>query len=1073
MRNWFGKHQESGLATLAGWSTGLALALAVFCYPTRSQAASGLADQVRPYIESHRGTVCVAIKHLETGETFLHDADRVVPTASLIKFPIMVEAYRQVSVGDLELDAVLTLDDSDRVPGSGILSKHFSNGAKLSLRDAIQLMIAYSDNTATNLVIDQIGLPATSDLMESLGCPNTKLHAKVYRRDTSIAPQRSRQFGLGSTTAKEMLSLLERLHAHKLVSEDASLAMLSHLEACEDATKIRRLLPPGTRVAHKSGAVAQSRCDAGIVFSPKGPFIVCVLTTDNEDRSWADDNEANVACSQIATVAFEYFNLNEQQGQPDLAVGAQGPMVETVQRTINARLPDVNISVDGDFGPQTEQAVIQFQQSRGLDADGRVNEATWAALSPLVEQGPQVLDPEIVNSQQLPLAPQDSLQGPPFVSCKAWSMVDVESGDLVFGFHANESLDPASTTKIMTCYLALQAIDEQPELLTERVVFSQRADETIGSTAGIRVGESVTLEQLLYGLMLPSGNDASVAIGEFLGSRMIASDADGTSDLPAADPFERFVHEMNSTAKRLAMVETQYRNTHGLTATGHVTSARDLATLTRAALAFPRFREIISTRQYGCTVQSDRGYTRNVAWNNTNRLLKTKGYSGVKTGTTRAAGACLVSLGERDGRELILVVLGSASSAGRYVDSRNLYRWAWQQLANDGEVQARANDRGPVVMTRRAEQLHADSLLVDGHNDLPWAFRGRGMPSFSELDISKRQAGLHTDIPRLKQGGVGAQFWSVYVPVSTMEDGRSLLTTLEQIELVHEMVRAYPETFQLALSHDDILAARKAGKIASLIGVEGGHSIENSLNVLRQLYRRGARYMTLTHSSTLDWADSATDDAKHDGLTPFGEEVVREMNRLGMLVDLSHVSPQTMKHALRVTQAPVIFSHSSARAVANHPRNVPDDVLKLVAKNDGVVMVNFYSSFVVPSSAERSVQRGELREQLKAEKKSDDEIATALNRWEAKHPVDLGSIHDVADHIDHLVSIAGIDHVGIGSDYDGIDQVPDQLEDVSTYPRLTQVLLNRGYSETDLRKILGENLMRVLLDAEKVAARLK
>lgn len=227
--------------------------------------------------------------------------------------------------------------------------------------------------------------------------------------------------------------------------------------------------------------------------------------------------------------------------------------------------------------------------------------------------------------------------------------------------------------------------------------------------------------------------------------------------------------------------------------------------------------------------------------------------------------------------------------------------------------------------------------------------------------------------------------------------------------------------------------------------------------------------MTLTHSSTLDWADSATDDARHQGLNAFGEEVVREMNRLGMLVDISHVSIETMRDAIRISRAPVMFSHSSARAVANHPRNVPDEVLRLTAENGGIVMINFYPAFVVPSSAQRSIDRMNYRKQLQAEALPDDEVDRLLTRWERRHPIDVGTIYDVVDHIDHVVRVAGIDHVGIGSDYDGIDAVPEQLEDVSTYPRITQELLNRGYSAENIRKILGANMMRVLKAAEEVA----
>jgi membrane dipeptidase len=272
--------------------------------------------------------------------------------------------------------------------------------------------------------------------------------------------------------------------------------------------------------------------------------------------------------------------------------------------------------------------------------------------------------------------------------------------------------------------------------------------------------------------------------------------------------------------------------------------------------------------------------------------------------------------------------------------------------------------------------------------------------------------------------------------------------------------------FQLALTADDIVRIHGSGKIASLIGVEGGHSIENSLGVLRQLYHEGARYMTLTHSATLDWADSATDDAQHEGLTPFGEQVVREMNQLGMLVDLSHVSVATMHDALDLTTAPVIFSHSSARAIADHPRNVPDDVLRRLSANGGVVMVNSYPEFVGPEAAERGVARMAYRQQLQAKLADDQQIRAAMSKWEIQHPLPPTSIHDVLDHIDHIIKIVGIDHVGLGSDFDGVDALPDQLEDVATYPRITQGLVDRGYTREQIHKVLGGNLLRVFRAAE-------
>ncbi|MDG2129927.1 MAG: dipeptidase [Fuerstiella sp.] len=347
--------------------------------------------------------------------------------------------------------------------------------------------------------------------------------------------------------------------------------------------------------------------------------------------------------------------------------------------------------------------------------------------------------------------------------------------------------------------------------------------------------------------------------------------------------------------------------------------------------------------------------------------------------------------------------------------------------------------RPTVVLTDEARTVHSSGMLFDGHNDLPWELRKSGNSSFDQVDIARNQPRQHTDIPRLRRGGVKAQFWSVYVSADTMLTGDALLQTMQQIDIVDRMIKRYPQTFEFASSAAEIERIVKSGKIASMMGVEGGHSIEGSLGNLQRLYDRGCRYMTLTHSRNLPWADSATDDAKHGGLTAFGKEVVREMNRLGMLVDLSHVSPDVMHQAIDISTAPVIFSHSSALTINDHPRNVPDDVLRRMSKNGGVVMVNFFSKYVIPTA-----QRNE------------NENAR-------------GTIHDVVDHIHHIATVAGVDHVGIGSDFDGVPRLPEQLEDVSTYPLITQELLNRGYTKSDIHKILGGNVLRALRGAEEVA----
>jgi len=382
--------------------------------------------------------------------------------------------------------------------------------------------------------------------------------------------------------------------------------------------------------------------------------------------------------------------------------------------------------------------------------------------------------------------------------------------------------------------------------------------------------------------------------------------------------------------------------------------------------------------------------------------------------------------------------------------------------------------RQKVEVGPEARAIHESGFVFDGHNDLPWELRTKAASSFDRLDISQRCEQLNTDIPRLREGNVRAQFWSVYVPAESAKDGTAYAKTLEQIELVHAMVKRYPDVFEMASTADDVERIAGEGKVASLIGVEGGHSIENSIDKLRRLYGLGARYMTLTHSDTLDWADSATDDPQHGGLSQFGEEVVREMNRLGMLVDLSHVSDDTMRDALRVSRAPVIFSHSSARALADHPRNVPDDVLLLVAKNDGVVMANFFSGFVEPESARRMADMFDAMRKLRAEFPDEAEFEKAKKQWEADHPMLPGTVHHVVDHIDHLVRVAGIDHVGLGSDYDGVSMLPTQLEGgVSAYPIITQELLTRGYTRDEIHKIMSGNILRALRRAEEVARDLR
>ena len=377
-------------------------------------------------------------------------------------------------------------------------------------------------------------------------------------------------------------------------------------------------------------------------------------------------------------------------------------------------------------------------------------------------------------------------------------------------------------------------------------------------------------------------------------------------------------------------------------------------------------------------------------------------------------------------------------------------------------------------LLERALALNRSAPLIDGHNDYPWAVREEAPTlDLAAVDIRGPQPLTMTDIPRLRAGGLGAQFWSVYVPAS-LQGQAATRTVLEQIDLVHRMVARYPDTFEMARTAADIDRIVKAGRIASMVGVEGGHAIDNSLGTLRMMHALGAGYMTLTHGDNVPWADASTDTPRLGGLSKFGEEVVLEMNRLGMLVDLSHVSPDTMADALRVSRAPVVFSHSSARAICDHPRNVPDDILAELKANGGVAMVTFVPSFVAPEGGRRyPVQRAELERLRTAHPNDPARVEAGMQAWYKAHPDPVATLGMVADHIDHIRQVAGIDHIGIGSDFDGIQSAPVGLEDVSKYPALTAELLRRGYSEGDLQKVLGQNVLRVMREAERAAAALQ
>jgi membrane dipeptidase len=376
----------------------------------------------------------------------------------------------------------------------------------------------------------------------------------------------------------------------------------------------------------------------------------------------------------------------------------------------------------------------------------------------------------------------------------------------------------------------------------------------------------------------------------------------------------------------------------------------------------------------------------------------------------------------------------------------------------------------------RIDRILRNTPLIDGHNDIAEQLAENYKRSIEGIGsgTDKRQPHpLMTDMARLHQGRVGGQFWSVYINGAITGDA-AIRETIEQIDIVRRMIEAYPKDLELARTADDVVRIHKAGKVASMIGVEGGRQIGGSLAARRQYYNLGARYMTLTHNQTTEWADSATDDPKYGGLSPFGVQVVHEMNRIGMLVDLSHVSPDTMKDAIAASRAPVIFSHSSARGLVDHPRNVPDDVLRLLPANGGVVMVNFVPDFISNDvwkwSAERSAEEARLKS---FHRNSTAEVEAGLKAWDTAHPRPIVTVSTVADNVEHVVKLAGYDHVGIGGDMDGIPYAPQGLEGVQDYPNLFAELIRRGWSDENLAKLAGGNVLRALRRAEAVAASMK
>lgn len=380
---------------------------------------------------------------------------------------------------------------------------------------------------------------------------------------------------------------------------------------------------------------------------------------------------------------------------------------------------------------------------------------------------------------------------------------------------------------------------------------------------------------------------------------------------------------------------------------------------------------------------------------------------------------------------------------------------------------ARVNDD---VRTGAARTIHERAIVIDGHNDLTWRLTSRFRGDLRRFDLAERHSEGHTDIPRLREGGVDAQFFAVYVPADCVGD-LAVRMALEQIDLIHRIAARYPE-IELAHTAESVEQIAAAGRIAALIGIEGGHAIGGSLAVLRMFHRLGARYLTLTHSDSNDLADSATDEPRHGGLSELGRHVVVEANRLGMLIDISHVSPATMHDVIRISQAPVIASHSGAQRINAHARNVPDEVLREIADNRGAVMVVFYSGFLVPEAAEVVRDMFVAYRQARAKHRDDAEaLERAEREWLRDNPIPRGVVGNVVDHIDHIAEVAGIDHVGLGSDFDGVSIVPQGLDDVSCFPAITAELVARGYSESAIVKILGGNLLRVLAEAENLSSR--
>jgi membrane dipeptidase len=381
---------------------------------------------------------------------------------------------------------------------------------------------------------------------------------------------------------------------------------------------------------------------------------------------------------------------------------------------------------------------------------------------------------------------------------------------------------------------------------------------------------------------------------------------------------------------------------------------------------------------------------------------------------------------------------------------------------------AKTEGHGQITLTEEALRIHREALVIDGHNDMPGNILDKKLNLVPGFTLNDAQPELQTDIPRLRKGGVDAQIFVAYISPDYMRSGGGNRACIEQIELIHSLVKSHSDSLELAVSADDIARISNLGKIATLIGVEGGHAIENDLDNLERYYELGARYMTLTHNETTDWADASYDRPLHGGLSSFGKKVIKAMNRMGMLVDVSHASDDTVRDALKVSKAPVIASHSSVKAICPSRRNLTDELIKGIADTGGLVMVNFFPLFLVPEGGKVEAAYIEYSIELRAQNLPPEQFRAEMDKWEKQQPpMPICYVGHLVDHIDHIVKVAGIDHVGLGSDYDGITYGPEQMPDVSGFPYVTQELLNRGYSTGDIKKILGENFIRVLGEAEK------